>query len=148
MECVMLIGIQGSGKSAFFKARFADTHVRINRDMLKTRPREARFFALCLETGQRCVVDNTNATAEERARFIVAARQHGFRVLGYFFEVPVAEAIARNAARAQEQRIPVVGIYATAKRLQRPACAEGFDELFRVQVSAGRFDVEPFPLVE
>src|SRR5688572_1609072 len=66
MECIVFVGIQGSGKSAFFKERFADTHLRINLDMLKTRHREAAFFQLCLETGMRCVIDNTNPTAKER----------------------------------------------------------------------------------
>ena len=40
MEAVILIGIQGSGKSTFYRERFFDTHVRINLDMLKTRQRE------------------------------------------------------------------------------------------------------------
>ena len=132
MECVVFIGLQGSGKSADFKARFADTHMRINRDMLKTKSRETRFFELCLETGQPCVVDNTNATLEERARFIRPAQARGFRVVGYWFDVPVKVAVARNAARTDRQRIPVVGIFATAKRFQPPTLAEGFAELFRV----------------
>ena len=40
MELILLIGIQASGKSTFFKRRYCDTHVRINLDMLKTRHRE------------------------------------------------------------------------------------------------------------
>ena len=67
MECVIFVGIQGSGKSAFFKARFADTHVRVNRDMLKTQNRQRRFFELCLETGQPYVIDNTNPLVTDRA---------------------------------------------------------------------------------
>ena len=70
---MIFIGIQGSGKSAFFKARFAETHVRINRDMLKTANRERRLFELCLETGQPCVIDNTNPLATDRAAFIAPA---------------------------------------------------------------------------
>jgi alpha-D-ribose 1-methylphosphonate 5-triphosphate synthase subunit PhnL len=134
-ECVLLIGVQGSGKSAFFKREFADTHVRINRDMLKTRAREAQFFNLCLETAQSCVIDNTNAPAVERARFIAAAKAKGFTVMGYYFDVPVRDAIARNAARPAAQRIPVPGIYATAKRMEPPSYAEGFDALHRVTLA-------------
>jgi hypothetical protein len=33
---------------------------------LRTGHRERRFLETCLETGQRFVVDNTNATAAER----------------------------------------------------------------------------------
>ena len=141
MDCVIFTGLQGSGKSAYFKQAFADTHVRINRDMLKTKTREARFFELCLATGQRCVIDNTNATSEERARFIGPAKAHGFKIHGYYFDVPVAEAIARNAARPETSRVPVVGIYATNKRLRPPTIEEGFDALFRVQVVEGKFVV-------
>ena len=143
MECILLIGIQGSGKSAFFKERFADTHLRINLDMLKTRAREARFFELCLETGQRCVIDNTNPLAAERARYITAARARSFAVHGYWFDVPVKDALARNAARPEAQRNPVPGVYRTAKQMQPPARAEGFDALFRVQPVDGKFVVEP-----
>ena len=80
MQCVIFIGIQGSGKSAFFKGRFGDTHVRINRDMLKTANRERRFFQLCLETGQPCVIDNTNPLGADCAAFIAPAKARGFRV--------------------------------------------------------------------
>lgn len=140
---MIFIGVQGSGKSAFFRERFADTHVRINMDMLKTRGREARFFELCLETGQRCVIDNTNPTAADRARYITAAKARGFSIVGYWFDVPVKDALARNAARPEPQRVPVPGIYRTAKLLQRPQRTEGFDQLWRVQVVESRFVAEP-----
>ena len=143
MECVLLIGIQGSGKSAFFKERFADTHVRINLDMLKTRTRETRFFELCLETGQRCVIDNTNPRVEDRARYVTAARARGFTVYGYWFDVPVKEALARNAARPEARRVPVPGVLRTAKVMQRPQLSEGFGALFRVTFLDGKPVVEP-----
>jgi predicted kinase len=74
VEAIIFIGIQGSGKSSFYKERFFRTHVRINLDMLRTRHREHAFLQTCLRTGQRFVVDNTNPTIEQRARYIVAAR--------------------------------------------------------------------------
>ena len=40
MEMVLFIGIPASGKSSFFKERLFNTHVRVNRDMLKTQRRE------------------------------------------------------------------------------------------------------------
>lgn len=144
MQCVIFVGIQGSGKSAFFKARFADTHVRINRDMLKTRHRERRFLELCLETGQPCVIDNTNPRAADRAAFIAQAKARGFRIIGYFFDVPVKDALARNASRGGKARVPVFGVLRTAKILQRPELSEGFDELYRVQVTDGQFTVADF----
>ena len=66
MEAVIFVGIQGSGKSTFFRDRFFDTHVRINLDMLRTRPREKIFLEASLEAKQKFVLDNTNLTREER----------------------------------------------------------------------------------
>ena len=39
-EAAVFCGIQGSGKTTFYRARFAATHARINLDELKTRHRE------------------------------------------------------------------------------------------------------------
>ena len=52
MEAVVLIGLQGAGKSTFYRDRFFATHVRINLDMLKTRHREWRLLQTYLETRQ------------------------------------------------------------------------------------------------
>ena len=85
MEAVILVGIQASGKSTFYQQRFFDTHVRISRDVLKTKNRERVLLQACLDTHQPFVIDNTNVLAEERARYVVAARAAGFRVVCYFF---------------------------------------------------------------
>lgn len=38
-SCVLLVGIPASGKSSLYRARFADTHVRLNQDMPRTAAR-------------------------------------------------------------------------------------------------------------
>jgi predicted kinase len=140
MEAILLIGIQGSGKSTFYRERFFDTHVRINLDQLRTRHREQRLFELCVTTGQPFVVDKTNVTRAERARYIAPARAAGFRVIGYFFEPDPQGAFERNQLRSQP--VPAAGVFGTLKRLQRPELAEGFHELHRVLLRpGGGFDV-------
>lgn len=136
MEAVLFTGIQGSGKSTFFRERFFSTHVRINLDMLKTRQREDLLLRACLEAKQPFVVDNTNPTIEERARYIRAAREARFRVVAYYFESRVADALERNEKRSPEQRVPRVGVLATHKRLQVPSPDEGFDSMFYVRLGA------------
>jgi len=73
MEALILIGMQASGKSTFFKQRLADTHVRINLDMLRSRAREMVLLRACLEARQPFVVENTNCTREGRQRHIAPA---------------------------------------------------------------------------
>lgn len=148
MEAILLIGIQGAGKSTFFRERFFDTHVRINLDMLKTRRREELLVKACLEGGQAFVVDNTNPLPADRSRYIQPARAAGFRVVGYFFEVALREAMQRNNLRSGKQKVPEVAVAAAFKKIVAPAPEEGFSEIYRVRVSvAGEFTIsQSFPL--
>src|SRR5581483_3178260 len=132
MEAVIFTGVQGSGKSTFFRERFFDTHARISLDLFKTRHRERLFLDLCLKTGQRFVIDNTTPRAEDRAPFIAAAKQARFRVIGYYFETTVRDALRRNALRSGGAVIPVPGVIGTYKRVERPLWTEGYDELYLV----------------
>jgi len=133
-EALLLIGLQGSGKSTFYRERFFATHVRLNLDMLRTRRRETLLLDACLAGGTPFVVDNTNATIAARARYLTLARAAGFRCTGYYFDLPLALCLARNAARPPGERVPPVGIYGTRKRLQPPTPEEGFGALYRVTV--------------
>ena len=90
MEAVIFIGIQGSGKSSFFRERFFETHVRINLDMLRTRRREELLVAACLKGGQSFVIDNTNTLPSDRARYVQRARAAGFRTSGLLFRIELA----------------------------------------------------------
>src|SRR4051795_892820 len=108
MQAVILCGVQGSGKTTLYRDRFLETHARVSLDLLRTRAREAAFLRLCLETRMPFAVDNTNATAAERARYLGPAREAGFAVLGYLVEVDFALAHARNATRGR--RVPDAGM--------------------------------------
>ncbi len=134
MEAVIFIGIQGSGKSSFFKERFFATHIRLNFDMLKTRHRELILLKACLESKQKFVVDNTNSTALERAKYIELAKDKRFRVVGYYFEANLEAALTRNELRIGKAKVPEKGVRATLKRLQIPGFSEGFDQLFYVRI--------------
>src|SRR6478672_2312282 len=108
MEAVILCGLQGSGKTTLYRDRFLGTHALISLDLLRTRAREAAFLRVCLETRMPFVVDNTNPTAADRARYLAPAREAGFEVVGYLVEVDFALAGARNAGR--ERRVPDSGL--------------------------------------
>jgi predicted kinase len=135
VEAVIFIGGQGSGKSTFYRETFFDTHVRINLDMLRTRHREKLILEACIAAQQSFVVDNTNPTPADRARYIVPARAAGFRMVAYFFSTPMREALRRNNLRKGKQRVPPVAIAGTFKRIQRPELDEGFDEIHSVELT-------------
>jgi predicted kinase len=145
MEAVIFVGIQGSGKSTFFKRTFADTHVRINLDMLRTRFREKALLEACLAAKQRFVVDKVNLTKLDRAKYVSLARSHGFNVVGYYFQTDLSKALERNRCREGTARIPEKGLLGAAKRLEIPRAAEGFDQVFYVWIDDNdQFVVEPW----
>ncbi|MGE0790896.1 MAG: AAA family ATPase [Sandaracinaceae bacterium] len=142
MEAVVFTGIQATGKSSFYLQRFFRTHVRISLDLLRTRHRERTLLEACLRAGQPFVVDNTNPTAADRARYVGVARATAFRVVGFYFRSAIGEALARNATRSGAERIPDRGVLGTYARLVRPTRDEGFDALFYVQIGGDGFVVE------
>ncbi len=137
MEAVIFIGIQAAGKSSFYHERFADTHVRINLDTLKTRAREMALLEACLRTGRPFVVDNTNVLSAERARYIALARPAGFSITGYYFYTTLEDALRRNRQREGKAAIPEQGVLAKYRQMQPPSYAEGFDRLFWVTLQEG-----------
>jgi predicted kinase len=144
MQLMLFTGIPASGKSLFYKQRFADTHVRINLDMLRTRHRESILYRACLEGKAQMVVDNTNLTRAARADYIRRARLNHFSIHGYFFDADVEEALQRNATRTGMARVPEVAILTAAKTLETPSYDEGYDQLSVVRIEAGSFVVEEF----
>jgi predicted kinase len=142
-SCVILIGIPASGKSSFFHDRFAETHVRINRDMLRSAHRERLLLDACIQGKTSFVVDKTNVTRAERAVYVQAARQAGFRVEGYFFQSRRAECAERNRLRQAARQVPDAAIGGMSGRLEVPNSDEGFDALYFVRLTtAGGFNVE------
>jgi predicted kinase len=139
MEAVILCGIQGSGKSTFYVARYFDTHVRISQDLLRTRNRMRRMLELCLDTQMPFVVDRVNATPEQRAVFVRPARAAGFRTVACWLDTPPGVAVERNERRTGTARVPVQAILGTAKRFAPPTTAEGFDQVLRVTAGPDGF---------
>lgn len=137
MQLIVLVGLQGAGKSSFVRERLWQSHVRLSLDVLETRHREALLFEACLRAKQRVVIDNTNPTRTDRARYIEPARAAGFETVGYYFRSVVAECLPRNDAREGAQRVPARGVLGTAGRLERPSLDEGFDALYYVRLADG-----------
>ena len=142
MQAIIFTGIQAAGKTSFYLDRFFRTHVRISLDMLKTRHRERRLLEACIETGQPLVLDNTNPTRAERARYLAIAKEAGYEAVGYYFRSQIAQCLARNELRREAERIPERGILGTSSRLEIPSLDEGFDELWYVRMEEGRDVVE------
>jgi predicted kinase len=150
MDLVVLTGLQGSGKSTFYFARFADTHAHVSRDLFPGARdplrRQAALVAEAARAGRSAVVDNTNARHEDRTKLVALARSLGMRPVLYWFPPDVRASLARNASRAGRARVPDVAIHATRRRLASPDRAEGFAAVYEVRATPeGGFTVAARP---
>jgi len=145
MELVIFVGLQASGKSTFFRERFAGTHEHVSKDLFRNNKnpnrRQAQLIEDALGAGRSVVVDNTNPTLEDRRAIIGLGGEYGARIVGYYFDASVRECLRRNEAREGKAWVPDVAIYATAKKLVAPSIKEGFDELACVRLRDSAFDV-------
>ncbi len=130
---VIIMGIQGSGKSTFYRKFLAKDFVRVNLDTLKTRQQEKLLIEKCLKNRKSFAIDNTNPTKQDRQRYIPSAKTTGYKIVGYFMESKLNECIARNNLRQGKEKIPITAIASTSNKLQMPSYDEGFDELYFVK---------------
>ena len=140
---VLMIGIPGSGKSTFCDEKFPGWRV-ISRDILRTRHREEQLLADTVASRLSCVIDNTNVSRAERAKFIAAGKAAGYRIVGYYLRSNIDECLKRNARRTGRARIPDAGVRGRAAQLESPGYAEGFDELFYVAITGDVFSITPW----
>lgn len=143
---MLLVGLPASGKSTFYRERFAATHTLVSKDAMRRGSnkvkRQCREILGALSEGHSVVVDNTNVSCGERAEVIVIAKELGAKVVVYWFAESVADCRERNASREGAESVPLVAIYAAAKRYEEPSPEEGIDEIHIVRLQAGRFVVD------
>ena len=110
---VLLCGPSGSGKSTFARRHFAETEVvssdrcraLVGDDETDQTVTEAAFDLLHtivdkrLEVGRLTVVDATNVNPDDRRSLVEVAKRRDVLTTVVVFDIPLAECLARNAAR-------------------------------------------------
>ncbi|MDP3154597.1 MAG: aldo/keto reductase [Archangium sp.] len=149
-EIVLLMGLQGSGKTSRVSESVARGYSRLNRDEAGgTLAQLHDKLGLLLRSGvQRAVLDNTYVTRQQRRGAIEVATRSGIPVRGVWHEIDVAQAQINVVLRMLEVHGRLLGpaelkgrtpdtigpmvIPRTVKTLEVPADDEGFSSLTRV----------------
>jgi len=133
VELIIFVGLQASGKSTWYHANLAATHVHVSKDLMPSARnkdvKQTELISAALRAGKSVAVDNTSPTPVVRAPLIALGRRFGARVSAYFFETAVKDAVARNRLREGKARVPDAVIYITSKKIVPPSLEEGFDEV-------------------
>ncbi|MER2564740.1 MAG: aldo/keto reductase [Myxococcaceae bacterium] len=147
-EVVLLMGIQGSGKSRLVDEYVRNGFVRFNRDLLGgTMKDTALAMSRALAQGAtHAVLDNTYTTRATRASTIEAAKKQAAKVRGLWLDVPLHEAQVNVIQRMLEAHGRLLGPeelkkqrdntgltplshFRTVRELEPPSKEEGFDVL-------------------
>lgn len=168
VELAILVGIQASGKTTFYRRRLEGNYAHVSLDNwrgkgnVRTKERQAIRAGLAAaaeaEAAIRGVaVDNTNITVETRRRYFDCAAEFArqarcrVRVVAYFFDADPQACLRRNAPRPKDAPpgtgyfVPPAAIRSFHRRLEAPTHREGFDTIFRVRIAEDDFAVEEMP---
>lgn len=149
-EIVLVIGIQGSGKSTHVEPFVQRGYIRLNRDQMGASTSMAAVLAhlmsAMLVQKKSVVLDNTFCTAIDRYPFIDAAHKCGYKaralVMDTSFEdaqYNVCQRMIRNGGKLlgpedykttkAEWAIPPAAMFAYRKKYEAPRTTEGFDSI-------------------
>ena len=149
MELIILIGLQASGKSTFYRTRFADTHAHVSKDLLNSsrsqnkNQKQAERIERAFQEQRPVVVDNTNVTVQDRQLLIDIGRRYDATIIGYYFEPDVSGSRTRNRQREGKAQVPDKAIFITAHKFEPPSYAEGFDALYYVRIGTDSSSENP-----
>ena len=151
MRIVVLVGLPGSGKSAYLKqlgvnGLSSDAIRKLLADDETDQTIHVRVFQTMrylleqrLAIGRAVTyIDATNLTPEERGPYLAIGRTWGCDVEAVFFDVPLDVCLARNARRPRV--VPGEALAKMAAKLAPPSVEEGFAQ---VTVLTGGSPVSP-----
>lgn len=155
-EVVILMGIQGAGKSERVESYVRKGYARLNRDILggKLDDLIPKMHQLIQSGQRRIVLDNTYPTRISRAPVVMAARMHGIPVYCQFLNTPLYEArvnvVLRMLAKYGRPLGPeeMKAFTKTDPNLPPPAALKKWQDGFEEpQMDEGFASVEVIPFV-
>ncbi|TVY82457.1 Bifunctional polynucleotide phosphatase/kinase [Lachnellula suecica] len=142
LDVVILCGSPGAGKSTFYWKQLEPLgYARVNQDILKTkRDRCIKVAGEYLKEGKSVVIDNTNADAEVRGKWVELAAKHSVPIRCVWFTAAPQICEHNNVVRAlnnamnPEERtiLPTIAFRTFSSRYKQPKLSEGFQDITEI----------------
>eukprot|EP00095_Tigriopus_kingsejongensis_P001907 maker-scaffold726_size105808-snap-gene-0.22 protein:Tk01907 transcript:maker-scaffold726_size105808-snap-gene-0.22-mRNA-1 annotation:"bifunctional polynucleotide phosphatase kinase" len=136
-EVILLVGVQGSGKSFLAETIYEpDGYIVASNDRSGGRDRTLKAVDAALTSGQSVVVDNTHAERETRAKFVDVAKKHGVPVRCFVMKSSFQQSRHNNLFReligSDHVKIKEPLLHAFKARYQEPQLDEGYQAIAKV----------------
>ncbi|MFP4402479.1 MAG: RNA ligase [Candidatus Nanoarchaeia archaeon] len=101
-ECIILVGLQGCGKSTFAKENLQKqtnkNYIIISQDELG---KKAHFikFQQSLQNNENIIIDRINHTVAQREKYITLAKERGYSVSIYNLNIPLKDCVKQLLQR-------------------------------------------------
>lgn len=115
MNLTVTVGIPGSGKSTWAARHAADTGARLfttdpiridDRNVVRFLNRMRHDVDMALAAGDDVVIDACNVQTSQRTQWLRMGRRHGATCIAAIIDADPNDAIDRNDARPQGERVP------------------------------------------
>ena len=140
-EVIMMIGVQGSGKSTIASQWLAKAHpsyVVLSNDKLGGRDKTIAALKSNLKSGNSCVIDNTHVDVEARRKFLEVVKEFKYPVRAFVMTTTFDHAKHNNIFREiidtskEHAKIGEPLLHQFKNKYQAPTKEEGFDEVVKI----------------
>jgi len=142
-EVIMMVGVQGSGKSTVACEWLANAHpsyVVLSNDKLGGRDKTLTALRKNLKSGNSCVIDNTHVDVEARRKFLEIAKEFKIPARAFVMTTSFDHAKHNNIFREiidtskEHAKIGEALMHQYKNKYQPPTKEEGFTEVVKINL--------------
>lgn len=140
-EVIMMVGVQGSGKSTVARewlSKAEPGYMVLSNDALGGRDKTLAALRTNLKAGNSCVIDNTHADVETRKKFLEIANEFKVPVRAFVMTTSLNHAKHNNIYREiidtskEHAKIGEMLLNMFMSKYQAPTINEGFTEIVKI----------------
>ena len=140
-EVIMMVGVQGSGKSTVaceWLAKAHPSYVVLSNDKLGGRDKTLTALRANLKSGNSCVIDNTHVDVEARRKFLDIAKEFKIPVRAFVMTTSFDHSKHNNIFREiidtskEHSKIGEALMHQYKNKYQQPTKDEGFTEVLKI----------------